>query len=317
MGIANSIVFFSAETSLGIGVLHTSTGYNIRITVTVHIHHCHLILRTAACIVKGNSQSSALVHLALALGNQRNGCRTGSLQAITCQTGHIHLIIQRIGNDHILFCQSGRTGFSSCQVDFLTLSDPAVGRHLVCAYRCERQGQRVNLGILILREFEQSLVNGLAIASLGSIVNEAAPATVQHTETAVDTFRIESGIHAVLRQTKRIGLQQHTCNGKGILRQRTGIMILEPDLFGAGIFQFQHICLQSTFCYGESLFRQQLVRCLYRQGHVTVESFCHCNTGLDNYRRIRCSERIGMTFLHGMGKHPVMCRNRKRLVNGG
>lgn len=127
MGIANSIVFFSAETSLGIGVLHTSTGYNIRITVTVHIHHCHLILRTAACIVKGNSQSSALVHLALALGNQRNGCRTGSLQAITLQTSHIHLIIQRIGNDHILFCQSGRTGFSSCQVDFLTLSNPAVG----------------------------------------------------------------------------------------------------------------------------------------------------------------------------------------------
>lgn len=107
MGIANSSVFFSAETSLGIGILHTSTGYNIRITVTVHIHHCHLILRTAACIVKGNSQSSALAHLALALGNQRNGCCTGSLEAITSQTSHIHLIIQRIGNDHILFCQSG------------------------------------------------------------------------------------------------------------------------------------------------------------------------------------------------------------------
>ena len=239
------------------------------------------------------------------------------MQAITRQTCDIHLIIQRIGNDHVLFCQSGRTGFCSCQVNFLTLSDPAVGRHLVCAYRCERQGQRVNLGIFVLREFEQSLVNGLAITSLGSIVNEAAPATVQHTETAVDTFSIESGVHAVLRQTERIGLQQHTCNGKGIIRQRTGIMILEPDFFGAGIFQLQHICLQSTFCYGESLFRQQFVRCLYRQGHVTVESFCHCNTRLDNHRRIRCSKRIGMAFLHGMGKHPVMCRNRKRPVNGG
>ena len=135
-----------------------------------------------------------------------NSCRTGSLETITCQACDIHLIIQWIGNDHVLFRQSGRTGFCSCQVDFLTLSNPAVRRHLVCPYRCERQGQRVNLGILILREFEQSLVNGLAIASLGSIVNEAAPATVQHTETVVDTFGIESGVHAVLRQTERIGL---------------------------------------------------------------------------------------------------------------
>ena len=315
---SDTLVDFSTQSALRIGVLDSTTSYDVRESVTIHIHHGNFRLGTAICIVVGNAKCTSLHNGTLAWYHLAYSCRTSTLQIFTSKSCHFSIVIQWIGKEYILFCQSGCTCLGCSKIDVLSLTDPLVHRSLVCTQWSECHRERVNLVVLVFRQFQQWLVNRLCISALRRVINKTSPATVKHTEAKIVILCIESSKHILCYETCRIFQNGNRGWSNSFIRDCCRIAVFKPDVLSCSSCKSQSIGFQDAILDIERLLANECILCLGGQSNLTVDRIVRKGKHWrHNHNCISRSGQVWLALCQGICKCIVVCRNGYRLFDIG